>query len=356
MKDPGPPSEHGEALVMKRHVSAKLPALWALLCALGPGAALAAEPACPAANVVSDAALRDRWPELAARVRDEVLSRDHIDTCASITLRLTADSSIRVEVALPDGRAASRGGLQPDDVIPMLRALLLIPEHRLAPVVPTHSKATGSTNERAPDRPRAAARAAPDSPDASGSALASRAGGLGVELSVIGGARFGDGQASYGLGAQSFLDVSSWLVGFEGRADRYQQLSGAQPQTALELGVLAGRRFRFGGVTLDVAAGPGFAIKGALSSQTEVDVVHVDSSGPRPSPPVPPPPQEPSSGAVPRLIAGVHLGFRPRSVLRTFVGVDGTFGPARADGLGPNSPSMPRWTVGLTLGATVGTP
>ena len=175
-----------------------------------------------------------------------------------------------------------------------------------------------------------------------------------MELSLIGGARFGDGQASYGLGAQSFLDVSGWLVGFQGRADRYHQLSGAQSQTALELGALAGKRIRFEGVTLDVAAGPGFAIKGALSSETDVAVVGVPPSEPPPSPS--PLPEQPSSGPVPRLLVGVCLGLNPRSVFREFVSIDGTFGPARADGLGPNSPGMPRWTLGLTLGATVGTP
>jgi hypothetical protein len=118
---------------------------------------------------------------------------------------------------------------------------------------------------------------------------------------------------------------------------------------------VAGKRIRFREVTLDLAAGPGFAIKGAMSSETDVTIVDVSSTQPPPPPPEPPPP-EPSSGPVPRLLAGVHLGFSPRSVLRTFVGVDGTFGPARAGGLGPSSPSMPRWTLGLTLGATVGTP
>jgi hypothetical protein len=249
--------------------------------------------------------------------------------------------------------------LRPEDVVPMLQALLLIPEHVVAPEILARSPATGSTNGLSRARPRAAAVYATESSDPSGSSPARRAGGLGVELSVIGGARFGDGQASYGLGAQSFIDLSGWLVGFEGRADRYHQLSGAQSQTALELGVVAGKRIRFGGVTLDVAAGPGFAIKGALASQTEVAVVSDSSNQPPPAPPAPPDPRsspEPSSGPVPRLLTGVHLGFSPRSVLRTFVGVDGTFGPTRVDGLGPNSPSMPRWTLGLTLGATVGTP
>ena len=44
--------------------------------------------------------------------------------------------------------------------------------------------------------------------------------------------------------------------------------------------------------------------------------------------------------------------------LRTFVGVDGEFGQRRAPGaeLPLDAPRLPRWTVGITLGATVGTP
>jgi len=340
---------------MKRHVSAKLPALWGMLCAFGPGTASAAERACPAATVMSDEALRERWPDLVPSVRNEVLSRNDIDACASVTLKLATDATIRVEVALPDGRATARGALRPEDVIPMLQALLLMPEHMASAAAPTRAPATGSMIDHSRTRPRAAASYAAENPNPSGSSLARRAGGLGVELSVIGGARFGDGQASYGLGAQSFIDLSGWLVGFEGRADRYRQLSAGQAQTALEVGVVAGKRIRFEGVTLDLAAGPGFAIKGSLASRTEVAAADGSPTKPPPAPPEPPP-SEPSSGPVPRLLAGLHLGFSPHSVLRTFVGVDGTFGPARADGSSPNSPSMPRWTLGLTLGATVGTP
>ena len=341
---------------MKRRVSTKLPVVCAVLCALAPSAAGAAERACLAPNVVSDEALRERWPDLVRQVRDEVLSRADIDTCASVTLGLAADSTVRVGVSLPDGRAASRRASRPEDVLPLLQALLLMPERVLIPAQPERSQTTTSTKQPLQTRPPATTRF-PDSPDVSGAPLARRAGGLGVELSVIGGARFGDGQASYGVGAQSFLDISGWLIGFEGRADRYHHFSGAQSQTALELGALAGKRFRFRSVTLDVTAGPGFAIKGALSSETEVVVVEGSSPAPPPLPPPPPPSgSETSSGPVPRLLTGVRLGFSPRSLLRTFVGVDGTFGPARADEVGPSSPRMPRWTLGLTLGATVGTP
>ena len=342
------------AEAMRRRIPTELPVLLGILAALGPGTALAAERACRTASIVSDKTLRDRWPDLVSRVQEEVLNRDNIDACASITL-LATDSTIRVEVTLPDGRAASRGSLPPEDVIPTLQALLLMPERVPSPTTPTPSPATDSRHEPARPQPRAPTPFASEEAGASGSSQASRARTLGVELSVVGGARFGDGQASYGLGAQSLLDLKGWLLGFEGRADRYYQLSQAQYQTALELGVVAGKRLFLGGMTLDLAAGPGFAIKGALSSHSDTAVVEVSSSGALPLVPQRSAPPEPSSGAVPRLLVGAHLGFKPGSVLRSFVGVDGTFGPARAEGLGANSPSLPRWTLGLTLGATVGT-
>ena len=317
------------------------------MCALGPGAALAADRACSAANVASNDALRGQWPDLVPRVRDEVLSRHDVDACARISLGLEPDTTIRIEVALPDGRSASRAGLRQEDVIPVLQALLLVPERADASSAPASSTKAGSPLRSPAPRP------ATDDPNGSSTSPTARAAGFGVELSVIGGGRFGDGQVSYGLGAQSFLAIGGWLVGFEGRADRYHELSGAQPEPALELGALAGRRLRFEGVTLDLAAGPGFAIKGAMADTQEV--VAADGTLPGQIPP-PPPPEELSSGAVPRLLASVRLGFSPHSVLRSFIGVDGTFGPARADGASPNSPALPRWTMGLTLGATVGTP
>jgi hypothetical protein len=61
-------------------------------------------------------------------------------------------------------------------------------------------------------------------------------------------------------------------------------------------------------------------------------------------------------GTVPRALLGAHLIFGARSSFRTFIGVDGEFGPANAPGDNPSSESrLPVWTVGLALGATVGT-
>jgi hypothetical protein len=57
------------------------------------------------------------------------------------------------------------------------------------------------------------------------------------------------------------------------------------------------------------------------------------------------------------LLLGARFGFSPRSVFRTFVGVDGAVGPRRVDN-DANSASarLPAFSLGLALGATVGTP
>jgi hypothetical protein len=94
-------------------------------------------------------------------------------------------------------------------------------------------------------------------------------------------------------------------------------------------------------------------MKGVTFSHTERAVV---MGMPSPSPP---PTSEPSSAPVARLLLGARLGFSPRSVLRTFVGIDGELGPSRSSAAvegNTSSPRMPTYTVGLALGATVGTP
>jgi hypothetical protein len=53
------------------------------------------------------------------------------------------------------------------------------------------------------------------------------------------------------------------------------------------------------------------------------------------------------------------VGFSPRAVFRTFVGIDAEWGPARAPtapGDNIESPRLPNYSIGLALGATVGTP
>jgi hypothetical protein len=298
-----------------------------------------------------DASFRARFPDLLERIETELAASADIDACARVALRLETDAAIGVSVTLPDGRLASRNVARRDDVMPTLQALLLVPQRApevtaLAPSPPSVAAKRPPRQPRRDTAPEPTDRDSPPPP-------AAQPRELGFELSAISGVRIGDGQFGYGAGVLSFLEVHRWLVGFEGRADGYRSIHGGDPQTALELAILAGRRIDFGSVALDLTVGPGVAMKGVTLSNTEV------VAAPMMPPVTPPPRNEPSSGPVPRLLLGARLGFRPRSVFRTFVGIDGELGPSRTS-VDPeanvSSPRMPTFTVGLALGATVGTP
>jgi len=334
---------------MKARPADLLPAFTALLAALGPRVAGAAERGCPAMVVEPDARFRARFPELLGRIQTELSARADIDTCAEVALRFDNDADIDVTLTLPDGLTGSRSVARRDDVIPTLQALLLVPAP--APV----TVATPVTGAALSSRPLVAKPRPPrpERPERDQPAAMARVRQFGFELSVISGVRLGDGQFGYGAGLLSFVEVHRWLVGFEGRADGYRPTYGGDPETALELSILAGRRFNFSGVALDLAAGPGVAMKGVTLSQRESVPAPTTRSV------APPPRTEPSSGPVPRLLFGARLGFSPRSVYRTFVGIDGELGLTRTspepDAV-VSSPRMPLFTLGLALGVTVGTP
>jgi hypothetical protein len=178
-----------------------------------------------------------------------------------------------------------------------------------------------------------------------------------IELSVATGGRIGDGQASVGLGALSFLDLSEWLVGFGGRLDRYHMLTGANSSSALELAVLWGRRFRLESMALDLFAGPAAELQGTATLQTQTTKPVTGDNKCTPLPGGACVSKASSSSTVPRLVLGARLSFSARSTVRIFIGVDGDFGPSRAGDSAdiPGAPRLPIWTLGLALGATVGT-
>ncbi len=326
--------------------AAKVSALLALLGALGPRPAVAADRSCSPV-VDADAGVRHRWPELPERVSALFGDRDDIDACARVALTL-GDDSISVAVRLQDGRSAARSVPRAEDVLPVVEALLLVPEHEPAvaredpeptPAPPAPAPPPNVYSAPASIRPPVADRVAPNgSPSSSPDRLR-------VELSVGAGARVGDGQNSTGLAAFSFLEVDGWLAGFEGRIDRYDRIGGGSEAAALELAALGGRRLRIESVALDFSAGPVVVVQGRATSVTETQ-----PGGHRIT--------ESSSSNVLRLLCGARLNFNTRSTVRTFLGVDGEFGPRRAPGadLPADAPRLPRWTVGLALGATVGTP
>jgi hypothetical protein len=317
-------------------------------------AALAQDASCPALVVEAEPAVTARWPGLPDTVRAAFEKRDDVDRCAQVTLTLR-DGVIGIDVALPDGRSAHRSASRREDVVPALQPLLLVPEE--APSEPSEEESTSP----APPSPPAAASPAPetkvpatpafipvrDAP-ASASAPASQPGHLRIELSAQTGARIGDGRAGVLLGAVSFLEVSGWLVGFGGSVQRYRELDGPESAGALELALLGGRRFRFGTMALDLTAGTAAAYQGTSTFETAQPA----GTGS----------QTPKSGSVsstvPRLLLEARLAFGALSTLHTFVGIDGDVGPAQSPDASqlPNAPRLPTWTLGLALGATVGTP
>jgi hypothetical protein len=331
-----------EASEMKPSSRALSATLVATLASTWPSVTLAAELGCPGTSVASDADFRSRFPDLLASVQSDFSGRVDLDACARVDLALDGDALIRVSVTLPDGRATSRTVSRAEDVIPSLEALLLVPE-RTAPLPQPPSPV-------APPLPPRKERPSPsDHPDSS---FAPEARTLGFELSVISGARVGDGQFGLGLGVMSFLEVRRWLLGFEGRVDAYRPLLGGDPETVLELGILAGRRFDLGDVALDVTAGPAVAMKGLAASQTEVVQM---SMGPVERAPIVE--EDPSMGPAPRLLLGARLAFRPRAIFRPFLGIDGEVGPARvAREAGSTTSRLPAYVVGFAFGASVGTP
>jgi hypothetical protein len=58
-----------------------------------------------------------------------------------------------------------------------------------------------------------------------------------------------------------------------------------------------------------------------------------------------------------RLLCGGRINFRPRALVRPFAGVDGELALApSASGVASEAPLLPRWTVGVSVGVTVGSP
>lgn len=333
---------------MIRRCTGSLPVLAGILAMFGAQPAFAEAPSCAAIAIEADTAVRTRWPGLLDRVREAVGGRDDVDPCSTVALTLR-EGAIGVEVALPDGRSARRSVPRSEDVLPVLEALLIVPEaHREPPgsSIPAVSPATAPSTASASGPPDAAPARPASAPEPAREASAlmplQRPGHLRIELSAATGVRVGDGQAGVGLGVLSFLDLSGWLLGFAGRVDRYRVLAGPDSSGALELALLGGRRVWLRTMALDLAAGPAIALGGTTTYSSQSNGNEVSGS---------------ATNTVPRLLLEVRLAFSALSTVHTFVGLDGDFGPARSPDAGLlNAPRLPVWTLGLALGATVGTP
>jgi hypothetical protein len=336
---------------------ALLSGILALLCVRP---ALAEGTACSALRIELDSAVSARFPDLLGRVREALDARDDLDRCAQIQLSARG-ASIVVQVSLPDGRSTARSVSGRDDLVPTLESLLLVPSRgeqpeALAAARPAHDVATAPSAPAPLISPRAGAGTAPSPrPSALGRERAGLDRGafpagsahprshLRIDLSVLSGARIGDGQGALGFGVFSFLELSRWLLGLGARADHYRLLSGAEPDgAALELALLAGTRFRSHHLALDLTAGPAAVLQGTATFERQTASGDFKAS---------------SSSTVPRLLLGARLNFNARATLHPFVGVDGELGPRRANdgGAVPQVSYLPLWTLGLALGASVGT-
>jgi hypothetical protein len=350
---------------MTRRYAIAHPVVTGLLAALCVRPAFADAPACTTMAIGADASVTARWPGLVERVREAFEARDDIDRCARVAMTMRGD---RLEVAavLPDGRSAARSVSGQDDVVPTLEALLLVPQ-RSPPEAsqPRPRTETAAFEASVPEIPPANTnsvapreRSPPATPlvASPGPAPGPSASRLRIELSVMTGACVGDGQVGLGLGALSLLDVSGWLVGFEGRADRYQTFVAGTPGTGvLELAGLGGRRFRFRTIALDLIAGSALVLQGTTTIATASAPgnggnVATAANGANEV-------TSSSSSTAPRLLLGARVNFGALSALRTFVGVNGELGPSRLGdgGAVPDVPRLPIWTLGLALGGTVGT-
>jgi hypothetical protein len=335
-----------------------VPVLAGVLVAMSARDAYAEGSSCSQVAIEADASIVARSPELPKRVRDTFTAREDVERCARISLTFQ-DGMIDVDVVLPDGRSAHRSVSRREDVVPALEALLIVPAAPPTRAEPSSSSAAASRATATPAIATSALSTAPAMPSAADLAAAmvmsvpghegptsmpaEPASHLGIELSVWTGARIGDGQAGLGLGALSFLDMAGWLVGFAGRADRFEPLGGAHPGAALELVLMGGRRLRIGTMALDLVAGPAVALGGTTTYNTQSPMGGGLSAS--------------ASNTVPRLLIEARLAFAALSTVHTFVAVDGDFGPAGSPdaSLLPNAHLLPIWTAGLALGATVGT-
>jgi hypothetical protein len=331
------------------------------LAALGAALSLAlARPAsadsrpCALIFVEADAGVLGRFPELPERIRRTFAGQVGVDACAEVKLSMD-HPAITVEVTLSDGRSASRSVPEREDVMAVLSALLLVPppeprrETAGVSAEPSGDEAKPSEGSKlrvVPKRKpkqevrRPAWRAGMDA-EPTRDARAGAEHGLGIELSVVTGARIGEGQTCVGVGALSLLDISGWLLGFQGRAESYTAEPGSS-RAAFSLSMLGGGRFRSGSMAIDFLTGP-------TAMLHEDSRLHVGPAGEVM--------QESSSDTAPRWFFASHLNFATGSVVRGFVGIEGDIALSQTsdNDISARTHTLPAWTVGLALGGTVGT-
>lgn len=175
-----------------------------------------------------------------------------------------AGPALGIDVQLADGRAASRLVSDPEDVVPTVLALTLVPPEPSSELTQPAARAAAPQLEHA--------RASKPGQDvALGRMSGSRSSDDSeakwrLEMSLLGSARTGDGRSSLGLGASSLVDWRGWLLGLQGRGDSYER-SEEDANTTLQLAALVGRRWRHQSLALDVLAGPALTLMNATVAE-----------------------------------------------------------------------------------------
>jgi hypothetical protein len=301
--------------------------LWGLSGVVWAVPAAAQSDPCAGAGVEAEPGLSAAHPALVGEVRRALADREGIEPCARVELGLER-SAILVGVTLADGRSATRMIADSRDVVPVVEALLLVP------AAEPEAEPTPAPAAKAVERPRPVRRIL--APELTAQPLAVGSSRTGIEVSLAAGVRLGDGQSSLGLGAISFLELSSWLFGLGLRADHYE--SSIEAYSVAELMALFGHRFRVHRAAVDFVAGPALV----LQADSTVEVGPAGES------------RHTGTEPVPRLAFAGHVHFGPPSSLHPFVGIEGEAGPTTVQDPQP-SPELPAWTLGVALGASVGT-
>lgn len=321
------------ARVQRARVKRRLASLGVALLLVASARVAAA--ACPNLTFESDD------PSLIALINDGYAHREDIDTCAHVRLT-TRGAQVALAVTLPDGRVAERMTSRAE-LLTTLEALLRVP-----------TATDGARDDRTAER-RDDARDDEAVTLQVGSTMGARgaaAGGggerdavvpraprrprIGLELAALSSAQVGAWTA-VGAGALGLADVDSGLVGARFRYDQYNAPHG---EHAFSAHLLGGKRVRLGDFSLDLLGG--FGLK--LETIPEDDGVPrpVIVQRPYPGAAVPPgPPFLLYTTTRPEAVFSVRFNARAQSHLRAFLSLDGA--------------ASESWSLGLSLGAAVGT-
>ena len=280
--------------------------------------------------------------------------RDAIDAACSALHGAAVDSTahvrfsargadLLVEVALADGRAASRRLSSTDALLPTLEALVVLPAAPAASNAPPSSAPPSAPPDEAAEfRPRITSVV----PDNHSSGIepspppVTTVPGLGIDLGGgFGGRIAAHGYLSAAPGAFAELRLGSWLFGTQLRWDviggKSAPLVDVFEMETVLVGITVARRVRVGFGSVDVGLSPRLAV--------ETQTFETGTDG------------EQSFAATDiRLGAFTRVSFGT-SAFRPMLEVDGDLSPSRlrrVAQLDPRLPALPSWSAGLSAGVS----